>query len=71
MEKNGLLHGDFTLPCDKDRARVKTREYCADVPRDNADLDPVDDVSVRVSGEGSAVEQRLLGFSRLVGRPGR
>lgn len=23
MEKNGLLHGDFTLPVDKDQARVK------------------------------------------------
>lgn len=67
MEKNGLLHGDFTLPYDKDQARVKTCEYCGDVQRDHID---VGDVSVRVSGEGSAVEQRLLGFSRLVGRPG-
>lgn len=26
LEKNGLLHGDFTLPHDRDRARVKTRQ---------------------------------------------
>lgn len=27
MEKNGLLHGDFTLPVDKDQARVKICKY--------------------------------------------
>lgn len=44
MEKNGLLHGDFTLPYDKDRARVK---YCEDLQRDHIDLDHVEDVSMR------------------------
>lgn len=27
MEKNGLLHGDFTLPFDKDQAKVKICKY--------------------------------------------
>ena len=25
MEKNGLLHGDFTLPCSRDQAKVSSR----------------------------------------------